>query len=514
MDATLIFESALLVEDDAAHRLLIERIVKRSVREVISAPTLGAATTYLKQRMFDVIVTDLHLPDSGRDGPVPHLVVFNSPVLVLTSASTVKDAVGAMQRGALDFLIKDFDSLSETVPIALSRIWNHRELTKERERFSKLSTALTGIVEQSQDGVALLSADGEVVYANRSFQLLLGEGKSFRDLVSVEVMQQVLKLAALSSSSGATWSGESSRAVEGSGNLAVAITVSRMLQPHPELNTSLVCFVRDVSSAHSRERFQRDLISTTTHDLRGPLGSIRLSAELLTGLLEQKTKPYEIAIRVQSSAQGALQLIDEFLSARRIEEGTLILRPKVQPLGTLVNEVLDDLKPIAQARKLTLSNDLFLSDLVSSDLVSEPAPGDAREPNRDVEVNVDGPAMKRVLANLIGNALKFTPAGGTIKISGRKVFDGVEIDISDTGAGMAPHEVASLFERFVRLERHHEVAGTGLGLFLVKSVVEAHGGAVRVSSEMGKGTTFTLALPAFPPVNERGELVDLAAAMR
>lgn len=494
MSDVYLFESALLVEDDPAHRLLIERLMRRSVREVVCAATVSAAKLQLASRSFDVTVTDLHLPDSGRDGPVPHLVAFPSPVLVLTSASTVKDAVAAMQRGALDFLVKDFDSLGETLPLALSRIWNHRALTREKERFSRLSAALTGIVEQSQDGVGLLSSTGEVVYSNRSFQLLLGEGRNLEALVGAETYQQMVGIGSRS-----TWSGETSREISSSAGapmkLTVAITVSKMGEPHPELNVSMVCFVRDVSSARSRERFQRDLISTTTHDLRGPLGSIRISAELLTGMLEAKSKPFEIAVRVQSSAQGALQLIDEFLSARRIEEGTLILRPKKQALSVLVDEVLADLAPIAQARKLELVNGVAVEAA-------------------HLEVTVDGPAMKRVLANLVGNALKFTPGGGRVTVGARRVGSATEIDVADTGAGMAPHEVASLFERFVRLERHHEVAGTGLGLYVVKSVIEAHGGRVQVASEVGKGTTFTLVVPDAPPVNERGELVDLAATMR
>lgn len=489
MDPAPLFESALLVEDDPAHRLLIERLVRRSVATVTAVPSVGAACDFLGKTACDLIVTDLNLPDGGREGPVPKLVAFGHPVLVLTSASTVKDAVAAMQRGALDFLVKDFDSLAETLPMALSRIWNHRELSRERERFSKLSAALTGIVEQSQDGVALLSAEGTVVYANQSFHLLLGSSQ-LPTLIGAEVLANISLTGSHS-----TWSGEVVREVAGSGPLTLAITVSRMMEPHPELQASLVCFVRDVSTARSRERFQRDLISTTTHDLRGPLGSIRLSAEMLTGMLELKSKPHEIAIRVQSSAQGALHMIDEFLSARRIEEGTLILRPKVQPLQPLIDDVLADFAPIALSRKLELVHRTTGSDT--------PA-----------EITVDGPAMKRVLANLVGNALKFTPSGGTVEVGARSSTTGVDIFVSDTGPGMAPHEVASLFERFVRLEKHHEVSGTGLGLFVVKSVVQAHGGTVRVSSELGKGTTFTLVLPRTPPVNERGELVDLTATMR
>ena len=127
-------------------------------------------------------------------------------------------------------------------------------------------------------------------------------------------------------------------------------------------------------------------------------------------------------------------------------------------------------------------------------------------------ISVDRMGFLRVLGNLVTNALKFTPSGGHVGVVASLHGSDLQLGVSDTGSGMEPAEVQRVFERFSRLERHREVEGSGLGLFVVKSIVSAHGGEIAVTSKVGEGTSIVITWPEAPPVNERGELISLDLA--
>jgi signal transduction histidine kinase len=211
----------------------------------------------------------------------------------------------------------------------------------------------------------------------------------------------------------------------------------------------------------------------------------------LIALLKDNQKGKELALRIGSSAQGAINLIDEFLSARRIQEGTLILKPAAHDICALVREAATDFETIAAARTISL------------EVEQMPTP---------IPAQVDRLGFIRVISNLLSNAIKFTQKGGKVSLGAWQVGDEFHVRVSDTGSGMEPSEVNSLFERFARLEKHREVAGSGLGLFVVRSIVTAHGGRISVTSRVGEGTTFELTFPKHPPVNDRGELFSLGFA--
>src|SRR5262249_44564056 len=153
--------------------------------------------------------------------------------------------------------------------------------------------------------------------------------------------------------------------------------------------------------------------------------------------------------------------------------------PTRQRIAPIVSTVLDDYRPIATARSITLT--------VQCDDKLEGA--------------IDRTGLARVLGNLLSNALKFTPKGGQVTVAADERKGDLHVIVRDTGSGMEPAEVQRIFERFSRLERHRDVAGTGIGLFVLKSIVSAHGGNVTVTSKVGEGTSFELVFPAHPPVN-------------
>jgi len=500
VDAPL-FKNALLVEDDPAHAVLIKRALTSGCAEIVHADSVREATRALHDGDFDLIVTDLNLPDSVA---VNHVATFHqlrptTPIIVLTSSTSLTDAVAAMKLGARDFIVKTFDhGFKDMLGLSLARLHAVVEAESARRKLEREMTVLRNAIENGDEGLAIVTPEGSVLYANSAFRRFAlrcgGDDRSLLPLASERVNKAELLVAGIrdqlrSLSGGGVWSTEVSLKDDGEAafdlSLSMVETASEGVGPVREA----VVWVRDRTELKRRERFQRELLSTTTHDLKGPLGAILLSSELLRDTLKDGGKTAELALRIGSSAQGALHLIDEFLSVRRIQEGNLILRPSEQTVAELVSSSTTDYRTIAEARRIALI------------VADETPPG--------TSVRVDRMGFHRVVGNLVTNALKFTNSGGRVGVTTRLVGGELELRVSDTGSGMEPAEVQRVFERFSRLERHRDVEGSGLGLFVVRSIVSAHGGQIAVTSKVGEGTTIVLTFPAEPPVNERGELISL-----
>ncbi|MBX7143658.1 MAG: hybrid sensor histidine kinase/response regulator [Oligoflexia bacterium] len=503
-DTSALFKNVLLVEDDPGHALLIKRAMKAFVAEITHVETVAQALAELQERKPELIVTDLNLPDSGGPGPqrLDHVRKFlalevSTPVIVLTSSTALDDAVDAMRMGARDFIVKNFDGdFKSLLGLSLSRLLTMLLIEQDRARLQREMLALRESIENGADGFAIISSRGELLYSNRAYLKFVescgaaAAGLFFENFTSKVAKHEQLisdfRRALSTLTEGAVFTTEVTFVQDKQHAFGVSISGIKSSEAgHPQF----VVWVRDISEQLRREKFQREILSTTTHDLKGPLGAIMISSELLLDLVGQRPgKEKELVLRIASSAQGAINLIDEFLSARRIQEGTFILKPQPQSLAALTSEVIENQLPIATARAISL---------------------ELGQSEGDVSVPVDRIGFQRVLGNLLSNALKFTPRGGSVRIMLHGSAEEVRLSVQDTGSGMEPSEVQRLFQRFSRLEKHQQIAGTGLGLFVVKSIVAAHGGSVSVSSKVGEGTRFDVTFPRRPPVNERGELISL-----
>jgi len=467
------------------------------VGRITEVASVGAGEESLRREKPDAIITDLRLPDGVGAEVVERLLrcAGEIPLLVLTSSTALEDAVAALKLGAKDFLVKNFQGdFTQLVELALRRLQQLWEAEAERRRLEIEMEKFRKAIERSDDGLATVASDGRLLYANQTFrefltavqgefgrvEQVIGAGIERADEIRSNVQMTFQELAP-----GGFWQTE----VRVPGETLRTFILSLVAIGSTEVGGSAqdaVLSIRDITEQKRREKFQREVLSTTTHDLRGPLGSVILSVELLEGMLAKESDAYKLATRMGSSIRNVLQLIDEFLSARRIQEGTLTLHPKTFPLREAVSDVLRDFASMAEARGITLVTDVPEELLIVADRLG----------------------VGRVLSNLLSNALKFTPRGGVVTLRGVSGEGEVRIAVIDTGAGMEEEEVAKLFQRFSRLKRHEDVAGTGLGLFVVKSMVSAHGGRVDVRSAPGRGTVFEAVFPLNPPVDARGELIS------
>lgn len=503
------FDSVLLIEDDPSHAMLVKRALREHIGEISHAVTIGEAVEMLKGWQISgkeppqLIITDLQLPDTVG---TRHIEVLKEaggdiPILVLTSSTSLEDAIGALKLGAKDFIVKNFNSeFKEVFFLSLSRLFATVEIERERRKILKELALLRIAIENSNDGLAVILTDGTIAYSNGSFRSFIefcgGEPgnilKGFsskvhkRDALVQNLAKNLKELPPGSVwSVGITFVDDKERAFD--------LSLSVFTDPSDQTKRAEECvvWVKDMSEQRRRERFQREILSTTTHDLKGPLGAITISVDLLRNLVESGTKASELILRVGSSAQGAIDMIDELLSARRIQEGNYILKPLRQDVSPIIEEVVLNQQAVAGAKRIELRFESESQELLAS---------------------VDKLGISRVIGNLLSNALKFTPKGGSVLISAFLRHGDLHIVVKDSGCGMEPSDVQKLFTKFSRLEQHREVSGTGLGLFVVKSIVSAHGGTIEVTSQVGAGTSFEISFPHDPPVNERGELVSLAFA--
>jgi signal transduction histidine kinase/CheY-like chemotaxis protein len=496
MDGQPLFKVGLVIEDDSAHGLLIKRSLSSLVESVILVSNLKEGQQHLTDNRYDLIITDLNLPDAKGVTHIENLVKFSegSPVLVLTSSTSIQDAVQAMSLGASDYIVKSFDqNFHENIRLTLERVKSSQILKEEKRKLEREMMALRTAIENGQDAMAVFALSGEIKYKNSSFDRFVdtcgGGSKSISQILTAKIkdsdkINQSLNKQIANLGIGAVWSTE--LVAVSDPDIAFDLSLSTLERVDQKSGT-MVLWARDISERKRRERFQKEILSTTTHDLRGPLGSISLCGEMLLDLVKTPDKAVELSKRVLAASKGALNMIDEFLHARRLQEGLLILEPARRDVVELAEAVIAEQKILAEARGVALS---FNSQ------------------GERVGV-VDGLSFARVVQNLVSNAIKFSEKGGAVQVGLDVKSSVVTLTVTDNGAGMEPGDVQRLFERFSRLSKHSQIEGSGLGLYLVKNIVSAHGGSINVTSQPGKGSTFIIELPANPPVNDRGQIMCL-----
>jgi signal transduction histidine kinase len=233
---------------------------------------------------------------------------------------------------------------------------------------------------------------------------------------------------------------------------------------------------RLVGESRRATRAREDLLAVVSHDLKNPLGVVQLSTALL--LRGAKGPGGESvakqASRIQDATHRMSRLISDLLDWGRLEAGALPLEWGEHSVAALLTEALDALRPLAEAKGLHVHLDV--------------PPGDAR-------ARCDRTRVLQVLGNLLGNAVKFTPAGGHVTLGGEARGAEVVLRVSDTGTGISPEALPHIFDRYWQA-RDAASRGTGLGLAIAKGLVEAHGGTVHAESTPGEGTTLTFTLAA------------------
>lgn len=237
----------------------------------------------------------------------------------------------------------------------------------------------------------------------------------------------------------------------------------------------------DNSARKQFERQKADFFATVAHDIRNPVSTLLGGVEILGDQESLDEQAKEILAVVARSATLLSTLVNDYLDYAKIEAGAIHLSPRAVALAPLLSRICGDMRYEAERRGIEVSLDLA------------PEVG---------EVHADAMALQRIFSNLLGNALKFTPADGRIRVSAERRDGEVVVSVADTGPGIAPADIPQLFARYRQTETGRRVVGTGLGLYVVKSLVEALDGRVEVESELERGTTFRVHLAVLPARSE------------
>lgn len=393
---------------------------------------------------------------------------FTQPLEELTDGAN-RLAVGDLGHkihiaGSREFatLARSFNSMSERLAGSFAQVDRDKE---------QLRTILSGMAE----GVVAVDPDRRVLFANDRAGELLGfdagsaMGRRLADVTPHDGVPDLIDSALRAS--------EPHRMelkFRGPETKYVAVYAARMRGP---ASLGAVMVLNDVSELRRLEHLRQDFVANVSHELKTPLTVIKSNLEALQdGAAEDAEVRGEFLERVSVEAERLEALIQDLLRLSRIESGELGLELEPIDMAEEIALAVDRQSPRAEAKTLQI--------------IELPPP----EP---VAVLADDEALTTILDNLIDNAIKYTLGGGKVTIRWHADGGQVMLEVQDTGIGIPESDLPRVFERFYRADkaRSRAAGGTGLGLAIVKHLVQAMKGQVKVSSEQGKGTTFTVILP-------------------
>ena len=392
--------------------------------------------------------------------------------------------LGYLKRGAQSLAAGDYgqsvpvmsnDDLGE-LAAAFNRMRGElsRQVAELRENGERLATVLGSMVE----GVIATDADGKLLLANDASRRLLElppdgiEGRALADLTRIpEVHDAVTNVFANRDPTAAEFE------VSAQPRRILALRANRLPgQPCP----GAILVLHDVTELRRLENLRREFLANVSHELKTPLASIKAYAETLRlGALNDTENNLVFLGRIEDQADRLLELILDMLQLARVEAGQTTFDITDVPLAATIDRCLAEHQESAAAKDI--------------ELVSQP-------PDQPISVRVDEEGLETIIDNLVGNAIKYTPAGGRICVRWSVVGTQIQIEIEDNGIGIPTDAQGRVFERFFRVDRarSRELGGTGLGLSIVKHLAQSFGGSVGLSSQLGQGSTFRVLLPATP----------------
>ncbi|MEO7332290.1 MAG: ATP-binding protein [Minicystis sp.] len=496
----------LLVEDNPGDARLLRELISedRQMRtEVIHVEHLAKAFEVLASSAgFDVILLDLSLPDARGLETVIKTSAFapSVPIVVLTGLSDEELALSAVQHGAQDYLVKgliDGPGLGRALRYAIERSRTdsmRSQLLAERaaraqaeigeKRFRGLAEALPQIVwEISSDGVPEYTSPRWFEYtglnptespATNPSEWIhpdhLDDWRRGWDNRTEWQMEYRLRRP----DGTFRWHlGRFAPLLDAEGRLAKWYATATDIDDRKRAEEERI---RLYEAAQRAIKSRDDLLATVSHDLRSPLGSIVLGTEVLLGHdpgEKDAEKVRHVAMLIRRSAKRMEVLIRDLLDIASIESGHLRINPAPILISALVQEVMEAVSPEGRPKRVRIQSHLDMPEVL---------------------VHCDKDRMLQVFANLIGNAVKFTPEGGSIIVGAQRDGDHVRFSVSDTGKGIAEDQLTHVFDRFWQADEV-KFGGVGLGLAICRGIIEQHRGKIWVESTVGQGTTFSFTLP-------------------
>jgi signal transduction histidine kinase/HAMP domain-containing protein len=379
-------------------------------------------------------------------------------VLASTAASLAR---GDLHARAPRQRIREFAVLGDSLNRMAGRIEEQvDEITNERDRARVLISSLV-------EGVISVSDRGEVTLINPAARRLLG----LEYPVAVNAISDLpvpIGAAIAAVTPMAIYDVRESEITLGSGT-ELQLAIARVADP----GAGVVVTLRDITEQRRLERARRDLVANVSHELKTPLAAIKGLLELLQGAGVDRAHREEFLGLMKVESDRLERLVEEQLQLARLDSGAIPLERERFDLDALVDGVVASRLPLAEAAGVTLR---ARNDGIAT-------------------VDADPARVEQILLILLDNALRHTPAGGSITVSSRRGREEARLEVADTGEGIPVEDLPFVFDRFYRGDPSREGRSAGLGLAIARGLAEAHGGRIELVSAPGVGSTFTLHIP-------------------
>lgn len=483
----------LVVDDEKIIREGAERILTKEGWKTAIAENGERGLALIKETAFNILLLDLMMPGISGMEVLKSALAIRPGILpiIITGYATIENAVEAMKRGAYDFIPKPFtpDQLRIVVRRAIDKITLERETERLRlEQARSLrdiahekSRTLT-IINHMADGVLVTDREGMVVLSNPALSRMLGAaeekplGKHVSEWIKHEELARLLGRVLDAGDRDAQ--GVSQELAWGDPPKSFFIAHATPVRDDAGEVFGSVTIFNDVTRLKEFDRMKSEFVDMVSHEVRSPLSSIRQKLSLLSDGFagDITTQQKEIVTRVQQRIDALIGMTSNLLDLSRIESGRLVQQKERLNLAEVISETVAMMVPEADKKGLQCD--------VTVDAGLYP-------------VHADRQGMETMCTNLIANAIKYNRQGGTIAVRARNRGDFVEMQVRDTGVGIARENLSRIFDKFFRIRTDYtrQVVGSGIGLPLVKAIVEAHFGTIEVESELEKGTTFTVLIP-------------------
>ncbi|MBI5590284.1 MAG: response regulator [Deltaproteobacteria bacterium] len=472
----------LVVDDEARIRDACRLVLEDCGYGVCVASTGTKGLELIREQHFDIILLDLMMPELSGLDVLPEVKAQHpdTVVIVITGYATLEHSVDAMKKGAFDFIPKPFtpEHLRVTIARAIEYTRALRDIADSRSR-------LRTLVNRISDGVMCTNHGHRVALANPAFLRMIGcaaesvIGRGVDDFIYIPRICEMIREASANNDV------EASELIEeipvnGHGQSEEMILNVRCVpfRDRTGRNIGVITVLHDITTLKKMDRMKSEFVSMVSHEIRSPMNSVLMQIQvILDGLAgELSEKQRDILTRAFQKIENLAHMTTELLDLARIESGLITLEREPVAMADVIRDQVAFHFPMAVSASIEMVIDI---------------------PETLPLVLANRRNMEEVLSNLLTNAVKYSPGGGRVTVSASIINDYLCIRVKDTGLGISDEDQNRIFQRFYRVkdEKTRYINGTGLGLSIVKSILESHQGRIKIESQPGEGSTFSVFLP-------------------
>lgn len=493
MTTTLDINKILVIDDEESLRYGAQRILSKQGFTVFLAPTGQDGLDIIKKEPVAIVLLDLKMP--GMDGMevLEKISAMEKHILVIviTGYATVETAITAMKIGAYDFIPKPYepDQLRIVVNRAKERLSFEQSAIhlerKQKETLTVLHTERSRthtIIESLPNGVIVTNTEGNVILINPACCQYLGIVFDEENINSIDkyILDKELCTLAKNISKGKyiDYTEIPSSEIETKDGKFLLARCSPVIGKKQEC-LGCVINLMDISAMKTLDLLKSEFVSKVTHELRSPLSTIHEQLDMVIKSEHEKSDQDDqyMLSRAKEKVYGLISTIGDLLDLSRMEAGAPAKTHEPVKMDEVLKNITDFLNTRAETKNQKLT--LKISD--------QPLP----------PLKADMATLESVFGNLISNAINYTQEGGKIDVVVDKTGNNIRVKVIDNGFGIEAKHMELIFKRFYRVknDKTRFLVGTGLGLPIVKSIIDSMNGYIEVASEVGKGSTFTVILP-------------------